>query len=81
MQIGVPRESHARERRVAATPKTVGQLVGLGYDVVVESGAGEGASFSDEAYAAVGARVVDGAEAWGSEIVHKVNPPSDEDSR
>ena len=55
MQIGVPRETRARETRVAATPKTVGQLVGLGYDVAVESGAGERASFSDEAYAAAGA--------------------------
>ena len=64
MQIGVPRESRPRETRVAATPKTVGQLVGLGYDVAVESGAGALASFSDEAYAAAGARVVDAGEAW-----------------
>lgn len=79
MQIGVPRETRARETRVAATPKTVGQLVGLGYDVVVESGAGAQASFSDEAYAAEGARIVSAAEAWGSDIVHKVNAPSDEE--
>ena len=79
MQIGVPRETRARETRVAATPKTVEQLVGLGYDVAVESGAGERASFSDEAYAAAGARVVTAEEAWGSPIVHQVNAPSDED--
>ena len=79
MQIGVPRETRARETRVAATPKTVEQLVGLGYDVAVESGAGEGASFSDEAYAAAGARIVDAEQAWGSPIVHKVNAPSDEE--
>ena len=79
MQIGVPRESRPRETRVAATPKTVGQLVGLGYDVAVERGAGAPASFSDEAYAAAGARVVDAAQAWGSDIVHKVNAPSDEE--
>ena len=77
MQIGVPRETRARETRVAATPKTVEQLVGLGYDVVVEAGAGEAASFSDEAYAVAGARVVTTGEAWGSEVVHKVNPPTD----
>lgn len=77
MQIGVPRETRAHETRVAATPKTVSQLVGLGYDVVIEAGAGLAASFDDEAYAAVGARVVDGGEAWGSAIVHKVNPPSE----
>ncbi len=79
MQIGVPRETRARETRVAATPKTVEQLVGLGYDVAVESGAGERASFSDEAYAAAGARVVTAEEAWGSPIIHQVNAPSDED--
>ncbi|GAB3886905.1 Re/Si-specific NAD(P)(+) transhydrogenase subunit alpha [Terrabacter terrigena] len=79
MQIGVPRETRVRETRVAATPKTVQALIGLGYDVVIETGAGEGASFSDEAYAAAGARVVDRAEAWGSAIVHKVNAPSDDE--
>ncbi|ADU46940.1 Re/Si-specific NAD(P)(+) transhydrogenase subunit alpha [Intrasporangium calvum] len=77
MQIGVPRETRPRETRVAATPKTVGQLIALGYDVVVERGAGIGASFDDAAYVAAGARVVDGSEAWASDIVHKVNAPSD----
>ena len=77
MQIGVPRETRARETRVAATPKTVEQLVALGYDVAVESGAGDRASFSDEAYAVAGARVVTADEAWGSPVVHKVNAPSD----
>ena len=75
MQIGVPRETRPRETRVAATPKTVAQLIGLGYDVAVESGAGAAASFSDEAYAAAGARVVDTAEVWASDIVHRVNAP------
>ncbi|HKX67408.1 MAG TPA: Re/Si-specific NAD(P)(+) transhydrogenase subunit alpha [Intrasporangium sp.] len=77
MQIGVPRETRARETRVAATPKTVGQLVALGYDVVVERGAGEASSFSDEAYVVAGARVVTTEDAWASEIVHKVNAPAD----
>ncbi|WP_076258533.1 Re/Si-specific NAD(P)(+) transhydrogenase subunit alpha [Intrasporangium flavum] len=79
MQIGVPRETRARETRVAATPKTVGQLVGLGYDVVVERGAGVLASFSDDAYADAGARIVDRDEAWGSDVVHQVNAPADAD--
>ena len=77
MQIGVPREMRARETRVAATPKTVQQLTALGYDVVVERGAGELASFSDEAYAVAGARIVTSLEVWASDIVHKVNAPSD----
>jgi NAD(P) transhydrogenase subunit alpha len=79
VQIGVPRETQARETRVAATPKTVGQLTALGYDVVVESGAGAAASFDDAAYAAAGARVVDRAQAWGADVVHHVNPPNDDE--
>ncbi|MGY2003469.1 Re/Si-specific NAD(P)(+) transhydrogenase subunit alpha [Blastococcus sp. SYSU DS1024] len=76
MQIGVPRETRPRETRVAATPATVTQLVQLGYEVVVETGAGAAASFPDEAYAQAGARVGSGAEAWGAEIVLRVNAPS-----
>ncbi|GAB3439867.1 Re/Si-specific NAD(P)(+) transhydrogenase subunit alpha [Phycicoccus ginsengisoli] len=77
MRIGVPAESKPGESRVAATPKTVAQLVGLGYDVVVERGAGARASFPDEAYAAAGATCVDAPEAWACEVVLKVNAPDD----
>ncbi|HET8765831.1 MAG TPA: Re/Si-specific NAD(P)(+) transhydrogenase subunit alpha, partial [Pedococcus sp.] len=77
MRIGVPAESKPGETRVAATPKTVGQLVGLGYDVVVERGAGARASFPDEAYAAAGATCVDPGEAWTSDVVLKVNAPDE----
>ncbi|WP_456600327.1 Re/Si-specific NAD(P)(+) transhydrogenase subunit alpha [Blastococcus sp. SYSU DS0616] len=76
MQIGVPRETRPRETRVAATPATVTQLVRLGYEVVVETGAGAAASFPDEAYAEAGARVGSGTEAWGAEVVLRVNAPS-----
>jgi NAD(P) transhydrogenase subunit alpha len=55
----------------------VGQLIGLGYEVVVERGAGTLAAFSDEAYAAAGASVVDAADAWASDVVLKVNAPSE----
>lgn len=74
--VGVVAESVAGEKRVAATPETVGRLIGLGYAVVIESGAGEAASFTDEAYAAAGASIGPRSEVWGSEIVLKVNPPS-----
>src|SRR5437867_3957666 len=77
VRIGVPLETRPGEARVAATPKTVGQLVGLGYEVAVERGAGARAPFSEEAYAAAGASVVDAATAWASDIVLKVNAPSD----
>jgi len=77
--IGVPRESRPGETRVAATPKTVEQLTGLGYEVLVESGAGEAASFTDEAFRAAGAAVGSGADAWGAQIVFHVNAPNDEE--
>src|SRR5688500_17627127 len=76
LHIGVPRESRPRETRVAATPTTVTQLVGLGYDVVVESGAGAGSSFPDDAYAAAGARIGTADEAWQADVVLRVNAPS-----
>ena len=49
MRIGVPKERLANETRVAATPKTVEQLLKLGFTVAIESGAGKLASFDDEA--------------------------------
>ena len=74
MIIGIPRESHAGETRVAATPQTVGQLIKLGYSVVVESGAGDASSFTDAAYVEAGADIGD---AWAADVVLKVNAPSD----
>jgi NAD(P) transhydrogenase alpha subunit len=79
LHIGVPRETKARETRVAATPETVTKLVGLGYDVVVESGAGAGSSFPDEAYAEAGAAVGTADEAWGADVVLRVNAPAPEE--
>ncbi|MGZ4645037.1 MAG: Re/Si-specific NAD(P)(+) transhydrogenase subunit alpha [Blastococcus sp.] len=79
MRIGVPRETKARETRVAATPATVVQLVRLGYEVVVESGAGAASSFPDEEYTAAGARVGAAGEAWQSDVVLRVNAPATEE--
>lgn len=73
MLIGVLREARRGERRVAATPATVGQLLKLGYEVVVEPGAGEAASFTDAAYVAVGASIGD---PFDGDIVFGVNAPS-----
>ena len=58
MKVGVPREGREGERRVAATPETVGQLRDLGVDIEVEAGAGVAAGYPDAAYAAAGAQVV-----------------------
>ncbi len=74
--VGVVTETSAGETRVAATPETVGKLIGLGYEVVVETGAGEKSSFTDEAYAEAGATIRGTAETWGSDVVLKVNAPS-----
>jgi len=74
--IGVTRETAPRETRVAATPATVKQLITLGYDVVVESGAGLASAFSDEAYAEAGARIGTDTDAWQADVVFAVNAPS-----
>jgi len=75
MLIGIPRESLPGETRVAATPQTVGQLIKLGYSVVVESGAGTASSFADTAFAEAGASVGSADEALHADVVLKVNAP------
>ncbi len=77
MKIGIPKEVHAGEKRVAATPETVGQLMKLGYAVAIESGAGADAQFADDAYRAAGAQIVADTRAlWAqSDIVLKVRAP------
>jgi len=77
VRIGVPKETRPGETRAAATPKTVTQLIALGHDVRVESGAGTLASFTDHAYEEAGASVAPTDEVWASDIVVKINPPSD----
>ncbi|NVJ55213.1 MAG: Re/Si-specific NAD(P)(+) transhydrogenase subunit alpha [Vibrionaceae bacterium] len=75
MQIGVPKEILAGETRVAASPKSVEQLLKLGFEVNIETGAGELASFDDAAFEAAGAKVVSKDEVWGSDLILKVNAP------
>ncbi len=80
MKIGVPRETTAGERRVALVPEAVAKLVKAGSEVVVESGAGVGASHDDEAYRAAGATVAtDRAAALGADVVLKVQKPTPEE--
>ena len=76
MIIGVVRESKPGETRVAATPATVGQLLKLGYEVVVAPGAGERADFPDEAFVDAGASVGD---AWRADVVFAINAPSEDE--
>jgi NAD(P) transhydrogenase subunit alpha len=76
MLIAVVAETAGRETRVAATPKTVQQLISLGYEVLVEAGAGARSAFPDAAYVAAGARLGGRDEAWSGDVVVKVNGPS-----
>jgi len=77
--IGVPREIKRDEQRVALTPDAVHDLVSHGLEVRVESGAGDGAGFSDEAFATAGACLVSREEAWGAHLVVKVKEPQAEE--
>ena len=79
MLIGVPRERLDNESRVAATPKTVQQILKLGFDVIVEHDAGFKASFEDQAFVAAGAKVGDAAQVWQADIIFKVNAPTDDE--
>src|SRR5260221_14374171 len=73
--IGVPRETAAGEKRVATVPEVVEKLIKLGFRVAVQSGAGDAANFSDDAYRAAGAEIV--SDVWASaDIVFKVRAPS-----
>jgi len=77
MKVAIVKERRAFERRVAASPDTIKRMVGLGLEVVAESGAGEGAQFADTAFAAAGASIAaDAATALGdADIVLKVQRP------
>ncbi|MDM7970532.1 MAG: Re/Si-specific NAD(P)(+) transhydrogenase subunit alpha [Paracoccaceae bacterium] len=79
MKIGTPKEIFEGEARVAMTPDSALQLQKLGYDCVIETGAGMAAGFSDKAYADAGVEVVKTAAAlWkAADVVAKVRPPSE----
>lgn len=77
MRIGIPRESRPGETLVAATAKTASQLAALGYDVVVEAGAGAAADQPDAAFAEAGVVVGSADEVWSSDVVVKVNAPTE----
>jgi proton-translocating NAD(P)+ transhydrogenase subunit alpha len=76
MKVGVPRETAPGERRVALVPEIVSRLASGGFDVVVEQGAGEAASFLDAAFTEGGATIGD---PWDTDLVAKVRKPSEEE--
>jgi len=77
MKVAIVKERRAFERRVAASPDTIRRMLGMGLEVVAESGAGEGAQFADAAFAAAGASIAEDAAAALSDadIVLKVQRP------
>ena len=75
MNVGVPREIKTAEYRVALTPDGVNELVTHNHVVLVERGAGEGSSISDDDFARAGATLVDTATAWSADLVVKVKEP------
>jgi NAD(P) transhydrogenase subunit alpha len=79
LKISVLKEIHVDEKRVATTPDVTERLIKLGFEVVVETGAGVGSNFSDEAYRQAGAEIAPSAEsAWQSaDLVVKVRPPEE----
>ena len=79
MLIGIPLESRPSQTRVAATPTTTAQLLRLGYQVVVQSGAGARSYFSDEAYREAGASIGTAEHAWGADIIFTCDPPTPDD--
>lgn len=77
MKVGVPREIKVQEYRVGLTPAAVREYVAAGHEVVVEAGAGEGIGAVDEAYVAVGARILKSAQEVfaGADMIVKVKEP------
>jgi NAD(P) transhydrogenase subunit alpha len=74
MRVGVPRETAAGERRVALVPDAVARLAEGGIETVIEAGAGEAASFTDDAYRNAGATI---GEPWEAQAVVKVQKPNE----
>ncbi len=77
MKIAIPKERHPNETRVAASPEVVKKLIGLGFRVIVEKGAGDGASFTDAAFREAGADIAKDARAAlkTADIVFKIQAP------
>jgi H+-translocating NAD(P) transhydrogenase subunit alpha len=77
VKIGIPKEIHAGEKRVATTPDAAEKIIKLGFSVAIESGAGLGADISDEAYREAGAEIIDNAKTlWQqSDLIIKIRAP------
>jgi alanine dehydrogenase len=78
--IGIPKETCLNERRTCITPDAVQVLVEHGHEIIIESGAGQGSFFTDLQYSESGAKITnDPKEAFGQDLILKVNPPTEEE--
>ena len=78
LYIGIPKETEFQEQRVALVPQSVGLLIANGHKVVVETGAGINANFSDNDYSEAGAEIAyDTQEIYKADIILKVTPPNE----
>src|SRR5438093_4933716 len=78
MRVGVPRERAEGERRVAVVPDVVSRLSQNGFELLVERGAGEGASFRDADYEEAGGRIVESVWAEAEAVAKVQNPTAEE---
>ncbi len=82
MKIGIPKEIHQGEKRVATTPEAAEKIIKMGFEVSVESGAGKAANISDEAYKEAGVKIVKTSKTlWkNADIIMKVRPPEESET-
>ena len=76
LQIGIPKESSLQENRVSLTPDAIGLLVKNGHSVLIESGAGNAANFTDEMYSQKGAEISTRNKVFTSSYILKIEPPT-----
>lgn len=80
MTLGIVRASAPAEQRVALVPKVLSSLSKKDLEILVESRAGEGAQVTDDEFREAGGRIVSGQEAWESDIIALVGPPSEDET-
>lgn len=75
--IGIPKETHLQEKRICLTPDAVAALTNQGHRIIIESGSGKGANYTDNEYSEAGAKIsYDAEEVFGCNLILKVEPPS-----
>ncbi|QJC35496.1 Re/Si-specific NAD(P)(+) transhydrogenase subunit alpha [Enterobacteriaceae endosymbiont of Donacia proxima] len=81
MIIGIPKEKYFEEKRVAMTPLNIKKLIKLGFRIYIEKGAGNLSYFNDQDYENNGARIVENKEVWDANIIIKIHPINEEESK